>query len=134
MRGLSADDIQGAVATSSHDLIGANSSLSGISNGVNGNLVGTADSPIDPRLGPLQDNGGPTWTMALLPDSPAIDAGVAVPGVTADQRGVFRPQGRAPDIGAFELQLPPVILEAQRHGVHPNTTRGEGLRQPGPLI
>jgi hypothetical protein len=56
----------------------------------------------DPRLGPLADNGGPTQTMALLPGSPAVDAGVAVPGVTTDQRGVPRPQGAAPDIGAFE--------------------------------
>ena len=111
-------DIQGAVAISKHNLIGVDSGLSGINNGVNGNLVGMADSPIDPRLGPLQDNGGPTWTMALLPGSPAIEAGVAVPGVIADQRGVSRPQGRAVDIGAFELQLPPVILEVQRHGVH----------------
>ena len=56
----------------------------------------------DPMLGPLGDNGGPTETQALLPGSPAIDAGVAVPGVTTDQRGVPRPQGQAPDIGAFE--------------------------------
>jgi len=56
----------------------------------------------DPLLGPLADNGGPAFTQALLPGSPAIDAGVAVPGVTTDQRGVPRPQGSAPDIGAFE--------------------------------
>jgi choice-of-anchor C domain-containing protein len=56
----------------------------------------------DPLLGPLADNGGPTRTMALLPGSPAIDAGILVPGVTTDQRGVPRPQGSAPDIGAFE--------------------------------
>jgi hypothetical protein len=56
----------------------------------------------DPLLGPLADNGGPTQTMALLPGSPAIDAGVTVPGITTDQRGVSRPQGSAPDIGAFE--------------------------------
>src|SRR5262249_2950693 len=42
-----------------------------------GNLVGSAASPIDPMLvlGPLQNNGGPTKTMALLPLSPAIDQG-----------------------------------------------------------
>jgi hypothetical protein len=56
----------------------------------------------DPLLGPLADNGGPTKTQALLPGSPAIDAGIAVPGVTTDQRGVPRPQGAAPDIGSFE--------------------------------
>ncbi len=115
-------DIQGAVSTASHNLVGVNSGLSGIKNGVNGNLLGTSNSLIDPRLGPLQDNGGPTWTMALLPGSPAINAGVAVPDVTTDQRGVYRPQGRAPDIGAFELQLPPEVLEVQRHGVHDQPT------------
>lgn len=57
---------------------------------------------VDPLLGPLQDNGGPTPTMALLPGSPALDGGVPVAGVTSDQRGVPRPQGAAPDIGAFE--------------------------------
>ncbi len=58
----------------------------------------------DPLLGPLADYGGPTPTMALLPGSPAIDAGIAVAGVTTDQRGIARPQGSAPDIGAFEIR------------------------------
>ena len=56
----------------------------------------------DPLLAPLADNGGPTLTQALLPGSPAIDAGVSVSGITTDQRGIPRPQGSAPDIGAFE--------------------------------
>ena len=56
----------------------------------------------DPLLGPLADNGGPTFTQALLPGSPAIDAGAPVSGVSTDQRGVPRPQVTAPDIGAFE--------------------------------
>jgi hypothetical protein len=72
----------------------------------------------DPLLGSLADNGGPTMTMALLPGSPAIDAGVSVSGVTTDQRGFPRFQGSAPDIGAFEVQLPPTVLIVQRHGVH----------------
>ena len=59
------------------------------------------DAP-DPFLAPLAANGGPTQTMALLPGSPAINAGVPVAGVTTDQRGVSIPQGTAPDIGAFE--------------------------------
>ena len=60
-------------------------------------------SSTDPMLGPLADNGGPTKTHALLAGSPAIDKGVAVAGITTDQRGVARPQGPAPDIGAFEF-------------------------------
>jgi hypothetical protein len=60
-------------------------------------------------LGPLADNGGATLTHALLPESPAIDAGSAE-GLTADQRGFPRHLdllplsngGDASDIGAFE--------------------------------
>jgi hypothetical protein len=55
-------------------------------------------------LGPLQDNGGPTFTQALLPGSPAIDAIPLVDcTLTEDQRGVARPNGNGCDIGAYEL-------------------------------
>ena len=64
----------------------------------------------DPLLGPLQDNGGPTFTHALLPGSPAIDAGDPNfnPPPSKDQRDcnfdrVFN--GRI-DIGSFEAQPP----------------------------
>lgn len=61
------------------------------------------------NLGPLQDNGGATWTHALLPRSAAIDAGdnaicAAAPINNLDQLGVARPQGPACDIGAFEIE------------------------------
>jgi uncharacterized repeat protein (TIGR01451 family)/CSLREA domain-containing protein len=62
-------------------------------------------SGVDPKLGPLADNGGPTQTMALQSGSPAIDRGATVPSVTTDQRGVSRPQGPAYDIGAFEVAV-----------------------------
>ncbi|MGZ6616739.1 MAG: choice-of-anchor Q domain-containing protein [Solirubrobacteraceae bacterium] len=62
----------------------------------------------DPRLGPLQGNGGPTATMALLPGSAAIGLVPLAGCVSADQRGVARPQGSACDAGAFEW-APPVI-------------------------
>ncbi len=55
----------------------------------------------NPLLGPLQDNGGPTFTHAIMHGSPAIDNG-GDPG-DFDQRGVPRPQGPAFDIGAYEL-------------------------------
>ena len=63
-----------------------------------GNIYG-----MDPMLGPLQDNGGPTFTQALLPGSPAIDA-VTVPSRCrgTDQRGVTRTTPC--DIGAYESQ------------------------------
>jgi hypothetical protein len=66
----------------------------------------------DALLDPLADNGGPTATHALAPESPAVDAGSpASPGddgacEAADQRGVSRPQGTACDIGAFEAEPP----------------------------
>lgn len=60
----------------------------------------------DPLLAPLADNGGPTRTHALLPRSPAIDAGSPdCPPPAADQRGVQRPFGLACDIGAYEAEI-----------------------------
>ncbi len=59
----------------------------------------------DPNLGPLQDNGGPSWTVSLQVGSAAIDqipaTGAACPAT--DQRGVARPAGAKCDIGAYEL-------------------------------
>ena len=65
----------------------------------------------------LTDNGGTTATIGLLTNSAALEAVPVVPTnyctltdgltpITTDQRGVFRPQGRACDIGAFEAVLP----------------------------
>ncbi len=73
-------------------------------------LVGTAGSPVNPLLGPLQNNGGLTQTHALLVGSPAINAGnnALIPmGVTTDQRGTGFPRisGGTVDIGAFEVQV-----------------------------
>jgi hypothetical protein len=77
-----------------------------------GNLTGPGDQiNTDPMIGPLQDNGGPTLTHALLPGSPAINAGDPnfTPPPFYDQRGprfrrVFN--GRI-DIGSFETQPQP---------------------------
>jgi MBG domain-containing protein/putative Ig domain-containing protein len=68
----------------------------------------------DPQLGPLQDNGGPTWTMVPAAGSPAIDA-IPAPGNAApasDQRGVDRPYGAGMDIGAVEVAPAPAIISA----------------------
>lgn len=73
-------------------------------------LGGTRSGVVDPRLGPLADNGGPTRTHALLPDSPALDAGpVPVPTFpenATDQRGpgFARVVNGVVDVGAFEVQ------------------------------
>jgi hypothetical protein len=65
-------DISGVVTSLGHNLISDGSGGSGYAST---DLVGTSASPIDPKLGPLQDNGGPAQTMALLPRGPAIDTG-----------------------------------------------------------
>ena len=69
----------------------------------------------DPKLGPLQNNLGPTETMALLPGSSALDAAddaicAAPPINNLDQRGITRPQGPHCDIGAYEAILQRVCL------------------------
>jgi len=62
---------------------------------------------LDPMLAPLADNGGPTFTHALLPGSPAIDMGIVLGVLHWDQRGqgYARTIDSAPDIGAFEAPL-----------------------------
>jgi hypothetical protein len=62
----------------------------------------------NPMLGALQNNGGPTLTMAPQPGSPAIDAvgSTACPPPAVDQRGVTRPQGKSCDIGSVEVVGP----------------------------
>jgi len=78
-------------------------------------MVGSNDSPLDPFLDSLADNGGPTQTHALRSGSPAIDNGTGVTSATffdcpdIDQRGLARPvdgdgdETADCDIGAFEF-------------------------------
>ena len=98
-----------------------------ISGNTTGNLIG-----VDPILdSTLRDNGGATQTLALLPVSPAIDAGNPTTFPPTDQRGVSRPQdgngdGTArSDIGAVERQpsdpAPPTLQFSQ-----PTYNVGEG--------
>lgn len=63
----------------------------------------------DPKLGPLDDYGGPTLTMALLAGSPAIDGGSTAQAPATDQRGRSRPYSTAADIGAFESSAPFIV-------------------------
>ena len=127
-------DIFGAVTTGDYNLI---KNISGIS----GSLPGTHNlTGVDPRLGPLQNNGGPTPTKALLAGSPAIDQGKNFTAATNDQRGVGFVRtfddpavmnaggGDGTDIGAFEVQ-PRFNLCIQDDGsgnlLQINTTTGE---------
>ncbi len=83
---------------SDYNLIGNGDDSMGI-DAENNNQVGTTAEPIDPLIGPLQDNGGLTQTHALLADSPAIDAGNSF--YSFDQRGLGR-SDESTDIGAYE--------------------------------
>jgi hypothetical protein len=101
-------DVAGMITSAGANLIGIVDDKSDLSTWQDSDRRGTAAAPLDARLGPLADNGGPTWTHALLARSPALDqiaAGTNGCGTatTTDQRGVARPQTRACDVGAFEL-------------------------------
>jgi hypothetical protein len=113
-------DLEGAFTTLGHNLIGMNDGSTGFTPGTgnpNGDLVGTGSSPIDPRLGLLADNGGPTLTLILQSDSPARDAGdnsaITNPPFTGspftDQRGPGFPRviNNAVDIGSVEVTSTP---------------------------
>jgi hypothetical protein len=75
------------------------------------NLTAAGDlTNTNPLLGPLQDNGGPTPTHALLAGSPAINHGDNAGCPPTDQRGVTRPQAGTCDIGAYEYVFPFTLI------------------------
>lgn len=95
------DDLSGSVdPSSSYNLVGAGDNETGIADGTNSNRVGTSGKPIDPVLGPLQDNGAGIPTCALLSGSPAIDAGTSSGAPALDERGL--PRFGPVDLGAYE--------------------------------
>lgn len=97
-------DLTGAFASDGNNFIGNPSSSTGFNRDVAGNKVGTPELPLNPNLGPLADNEGPTFTHELLPGSKAIDAGNNSGAPLTDQRGLVRRANNSGtvDIGAFE--------------------------------
>ena len=100
-------ELPGIITSGGFNIIGDGTGCGFVS--ASGDRVGTAGAAIDPRLGPLADNGGPTQTHALLKGSPALDTGnPAAPGsggsacAAGDQRGAPR---KACDVGAYERVL-----------------------------
>jgi hypothetical protein len=99
--------------TSANNLIGVGTNVTGVTNGTQGNLVGSTTTPRDPLLLPLAFNGGATKTHAIQPLSDAKDAGDDTGlGLTSDGRGTgfARVVGPKADIGAFEIQAAPLAL------------------------
>ena len=70
-----------------------------------------------PRLGAFGDYGGGTWTLPLLPGSPAVDALEPQAAPDLDQRGVLRPTGLRADTGAFEGTVDPAFPSSVRFGL-----------------
>lgn len=100
-------DCSGTIISQGYNLIQDTTGCT-ITGDTTGNITG-----VGPSLGNLQNNGGETYTHALLAGSQALDAGNPVlPGsggnacASADQRGISRPQGTNCDIGAFEAISP----------------------------
>lgn len=78
---------------------------------------------VDPQLGPLQNNGGPTETMEPAPTSPAVNAGAAEFTTPAnDQRGFTRPVGIV-DLGAVEIDPGTLALSSDAYA----TSEGAGF-------
>lgn len=105
--GIGGPETPGVITSGGYNIIGDGTGCDFVS--ATGDRVGASGATVDPRLGPLADNGGPTETHALLAGSPALDAGApAPPGsggdacAAADQRGALR---TACDIGAYERVL-----------------------------
>jgi len=109
--GLGTNECSGVISSNGYNIVGSARSPADTSAC---DFKGAGDERgIDPGLSTLANNGGPTWTHAPFPSSPAIDH---VPcSVYTDQRGVIRPQGKACDAGAFELEASVVSSEVDFH-------------------
>jgi predicted outer membrane repeat protein len=131
--GTGGEDVWGQLDSRGYNLIGNSQGGSGFTD--------TDLLDVDPLLGPLADNGGPTPTMALLPGSPAIDAGDNTDTPEWDQRGPGFPRivNGVIDIGAFEFQgmvAPPVTGSVARSLLYPPDHRqiavGQGVTGHSP--
>lgn len=124
IQGIGASDIKkgpvGSAVSASNSLI-SNNNQSGLAASSNpdsdGNLIGTQSNRIDPQLGPLANNGGPTLTHRPTANSPVVDLGSSE--LTHDQRGsnFSRTAGSAPEMGAVEYWDSLVLIDAQPSAV-----------------
>ncbi|MCY2987411.1 MAG: proprotein convertase P-domain-containing protein, partial [Planctomycetota bacterium] len=124
-------DVAGGFISLGNNLIGFGSGAVGFADGLENDQVGVFYPPLDPRLGPLADNGGPVPTHEPLLGSPAIDRANPRYAPSVDQRGILRPQDGDgdgdlwPDIGAVELYY------GSLRGTKFNDLNGNGQRDVG---
>ena len=100
--GIIADDVGGIVNSQGNNLIGNSTGGSGF---IVSDLLN-----VNPQFGGFANNGGGTYTVSLLPTSPAINAGNNTGAPATDQRGVARPNGAAVDIGSYESGVRPAAF------------------------
>lgn len=131
------------VVSLGYNVIGTNTSVESVFTGI-GDQAGTDTQPLDPRLLPLEGNGGFTKTHAIGAMSPALGAGSPTSCEPVDQRGTTRP---APcDSGAFEeavyftltvtinasapgaVTVPPVINDCRNGVCRATVVSGQQLR------
>jgi len=125
-------DFYGRFSAARNILMGITYPFAGLTNGVDGNIIGTPDAPVDPQIHPLIDNGGGIPTHALRPRSPAVDAGSNLYSTDShgdpqalDQRGFSRPVNSTVDIGAFEANSWAVPITSTIEGIA-RTAEGRG--------
>ncbi|ACB51890.1 hypothetical protein cce_2542 [Crocosphaera subtropica ATCC 51142] len=99
-----------------NNLIGNGTGATGFTHGVNGDVVGTSENPINPKLGELRDNGGSTPTHDLLTRSLAFNNGSNPLNLSNDQRGIDREIGQT-DIGAVEDNSVIFVTNTNDNGV-----------------
>ncbi|MBX7106307.1 MAG: hypothetical protein K1X57_19675, partial [Gemmataceae bacterium] len=116
--------ISAVPGTATVTLIGANIIRTSVSEGPAGGISGPAPLTADPNLGALASNGGPTQTMALPANSPAAGVGMAVSGISTDQRGYTSPTYMRLDLGAYQhdagkLETPSLVVSTTADVVNP---------------
>ncbi|WP_413162244.1 choice-of-anchor Q domain-containing protein [Capilliphycus salinus ALCB114379] len=110
-----------------HNLIGNGTGATGFTDGINNDWVGTSANPIDPLIGPLEDNGGGTPTHELFFGSPALNRGSNPNNLEFDQRGEGFPRLLNPinrlmlsdDLSIFSNAIDIGALEVEFGGIDP---------------
>ncbi len=111
------EDVVNTIVSEGYNLVGIGDDCANLTDGVNGDQVGTGAAPLDALLAELGDNGGPTRTHALMSASPAINAvpaamcvDLSMTAIDTDQRNEPRPYAELCDIGAVEQGAQLVFL------------------------